>query len=180
MFGTETTVGEGAHLAALSARGVHPDRVVTQSCPQLAAYIEQDIDGMETGLLVDAYVSEALSKAGEDDAKIYVSLNCTHYGYALDAWRQAFADHGIDVAGFLDPNTTMANRIAGLEHPKHDRAVAMRVRVVSMIEIPETTIAAIGGWLEKKSSAAARALRHYEIDPGLFPWRDLCAVQGSR
>jgi glutamate racemase len=174
IFGTETTIGENSHMAALVARGIQMDRVVTQSCPQLAAYIEQDADGTATNMLVDAYVSDALAKAGDSKANIYVSLNCTHYGYALDAWCRAFTDHGVTVSGFLNPNSTLADRVLDLVQAGRFPTVRMRIRVVSMIEIPDAMISSIGGCLERLSPATVDALRHYELHPDLFQWQDLC------
>jgi aspartate/glutamate racemase len=180
IFGTETTIDEGAHLAGLAELGSPLEQVVTQSCPQLAAYIEQDVDGAATGLLVDAYVTEALAAAGDDSADIYVSLNCTHYAYALDAWRRAFANHGITVSGFLDPNSTMADSILVAGRRGRYPAVGVRVSVVSMIKIPDEAIASIGGCLKEVSPATEEALKHYELRPDLFEWQDLFSVEDLR
>jgi len=180
MFGTETTIEEGAHLAGLAELGSPLDRVVTQSCPQLAAYIEQDVDGAATGLLIDAYVTEALAATGDQGADIYVSLNCTHYAYALETWRRAFADQGINVSGFLNPNGTMADIILGAGRPGRYPEGKIRVSVVSMIEIPEEAIASIGGCLKEISPASDEALRDYELRPGLFEWQDLFSVEDLR
>jgi glutamate racemase len=168
MFGTETTIREGAHVAGLGERGFGPERVVAQSCPELAGYIEQDVDGAATALLIDAYVTEALDAAGDDSARTYVSLNCTHYGYALDAWRRSFAGHGVEVAGFLDPNLTMADSILAGGRPGSYPEPEIGVRVVSMVEIPAGTIASIGGCLSRTSPATQKALRDYELHPNLF------------
>jgi hypothetical protein len=52
-------------------------------------------------------------------------------------------------------------------------SVDVRVRAVSMVEIPEATRASIGGLLREDSPATARALQEYELNPDLFRWRDL-------
>ncbi len=173
VFGTETTINEGVHMAALAERGVQSERVVTQSCPQLAAYIEQDVSSGTTGMLMDAYVSDALAVAGNKDCNVYVSLNCTHYGYALETWRQTFAAHGIVVSGFLDPNTTMADFFTEPKRFESHPDVVIAIRAVSMIEIPENTIASIGSCLKGISPATEEALRNYELHPDLFHWQDL-------
>jgi glutamate racemase len=173
IFATETTVEEGTHKAALVSRGIDADRIVLQQCPELASYIEKDHDGMETRLLIDAYVDEALARAGKTDGALHVSFNCTHYGYALPAWRETFEARGVPVADFLNPNQTMIDVL--LPDVARDRfdSVDVRVRAVSMVEIPEATRASIGGLLREDSPATARALQEYELNPDLFRWRDL-------
>lgn len=180
IFATETTAQEGTHAAALGRRGIGPDRLIVQQCPELASYIEKEYDGPETQLLVDAYVGEALARSGARPGPLYVSLNCTHYGYALEAWRNAFLARGVAVAGFLNPNRTMADIL--LRPDRGDTAVRVdvRVRVVSMVEIPEGTRASLGGLLERESPATARALREYELVPDLFQWRDLPGRRDDR
>ncbi len=180
IFATETTVEEGTHKAALVARGFSADRIVLQQCPELASYIEMDYDGAETRLLIDAYVDEALARTGEIDGTLHVSLNCTHYGYALAAWREAFEARGIPVADFLNPNLTMIDvLLPDFVRDRFDSA-DVRVRVVSMVEIPEETRTSIGGLLREDSPATARALQDYELNPELFGWRDVVTGGGNR
>jgi glutamate racemase len=180
IFATETTVEEGTHKAALVDRGIVADRIVVQACPELASYIEKGYDGMETRFLIDAYVDEAMARAGEIDGKLHVSLNCTHYGYALPAWRDAFEAKGVPVADFLNPNQTMIDVL--LPDVARDRfdSVDVRVRVVSMVEIPEDTRASIGGLLEQVSPITAGALHEYQLDSDLFQWRDVVSGEGDR
>lgn len=177
IFGTETTIAEGTHRAALTARGIRPDRIVTQACPQLASYIESGFDSAETAFLIDAYVGEAVAAAGPIEQPLFVSLNCTHYGYALPAWRAAFAARDLAVAGFLDPNLTLADALPPTAPAAGGR---VRVRVVSMVGIPPATIDSIARWLQDVSPATATALRNYERRPDLFAWRDLLAPGADR
>lgn len=173
LFATETTVAEGTHRAALVARGIRPDRMILQPCPELASYIEKGFDSPETRLLVDAYVEDALGRAGNIDGPIYVSLNCTHYGYAMAAWREAFAARGVPVAGFLNPNLTMIDGLWSDPARARVDSVEVRVRVVSMVEIPQETIDSLGGLLQQQSPTTATALREYQLIPDLFLWRDV-------
>ncbi|MCP4573992.1 MAG: hypothetical protein GY838_16660 [bacterium] len=175
IFATETTVAEDTHRATLVERGIAADRVVTQACPQLASYIEQGFDGMETGFLVDAYVTEALAAAGPEPGPLYVSFNCTHYGYSLAAWQAAFAGHDQAVVEFLDPNLKMIDvLLPPALHGRHE-AVDISVRAVSMVEIPAESRDSIGRYLRDISPETAAALADYELQPDLFPWRDVIA-----
>lgn len=188
VLGTETTVGEGTHKAALVARGYAADRIVTQACPQLASCIESGFDSEETTFLVDAYVSDATAGfGGAAPAPLYVSLNCTHFGYALAAWQAAFAARGIAVDGVLDPNQSLADEARGWLRAHgvadaRDGAEAGRVsvRVVSMPEIAPGAIASISRWLQSVSPATAEALRGYERRVGLFATADLWPGAGAR
>jgi len=173
LFGTETTVSEGTHRAALEQKGVDPGRIVTQACPQLASYIEQGYDGMQTELLVDAYVAEALATAGPDKAPLYVSFNCTHYGYSLEAWKSAFRNHGREVAGYLDPNLRMIDTLIPQAAQGRYGNCEVSVRAVSMVEISAESRDSIGRYLQDVAPETAAALAAYDLRPGLFSWLDL-------
>lgn len=177
LFATETTVAEDAHRAALLKRGFGTDRIILQACPELASYIERGYDSAETRLLIDAYVEEALARAGTLDGALYISFNCTHYGYALAAWRDAFEARGVPVAEYLNPNRTLIDGLWPDRVGDRPDSAAVRVRVISMVEIPEETRASIGSLLRQDSPATARALEEYQLIPDLFRWRD--AVSGG-
>jgi len=187
VLGTETTIGEGTHKAALVARGCAPDRIITQACPQLASCIESGFDSEETTFLVDAYVAEATGTAGALRQPLYVSLNCTHYGYAMAAWQAAFASRDIAVAGFLDPNRSLADEVYGWLLSRGVTAAPggvpvgrVNVRVVSMPEIATAAIASISRRLQEESPATAAALRDYQRRAELFSTGELSPGVGAR
>ena len=180
IFATETTVQEGSHKAALVALGIPAERIFTQKCPQLASFIELGYDGMETEFLIDAYVDEALAAFGLSDEPLYVSFNCTHYGYSLDAWRTAFAARGITVTAYLDPNLKMIDFLVPAGQPARYEQTKVRVRAVSMVEITPDRQSSIGRYLQGVSPVTAVALQNYELHPDLFLWRDLVPSPDSR
>lgn len=179
IFATETTVAEDSHREALVARGIAPERIVVQACPQLADYVEQGFDSMETAFLIDAYVGDALAAAGDVDGPLCVSFNCTHYGYSLAAWQEAFAARGVPVEAFLDPNTTMIDVLRDPAHRGRHADPSIRVQVVSMVEIPPARRESIGRYLQAISPATAAALDRYLLVPDLFAWRDLVGAGAS-
>jgi glutamate racemase len=179
IFATETTVDEGTHKTALIQRGVDPDRIVLQKCPELASYIEQGFDSIETGLLIDAYVDEALTASGKIEGNLFAGLNCTHYGYAIKAWRDAFETRGVTVAEFLNPNDTMFDVLLPDSILGRCDSVEVRVRAVSMVEIPEESRESLGRLLDDLSPDTAAALRNYELKPDLFRWRDVLQEAGG-
>lgn len=173
IFATQTTAEEGTHTAALTADGIPANRIVVQSCPQLADFIERGYDGMDTEFLIDAYVSEALEQAGPIAGPLLVSFNCTHYGYALEAWDKAFAARGIVVAEYLNPNTRMVDVLLPARLRGRCDSTAVHVTAVSMVEIPAEVRTSLGRYLEDRSSLTAAALRDCAWDPDLFTWHDV-------
>lgn len=171
LFGTQTTVGEGTYAQELEKRGFLPERVVSQACPELVSYIEKGYDSDETEMLVLAYVDEALQKLGSPGPELYVSFNCTHYGYSLDLWEKAFKSLGVRPQAFLNPNFKMNDFLFREPYTGRYENTDVSVRVVSLVAIPNDRIASIGRWLQKLSPQAAIALRNYTHDPELFEWK---------
>lgn len=173
IFATQTTVDEGMHKERLLALGIGQEQVLAQSCPQLSMYIEQGYDGMDTEMLVDAYVDEALSQAGEISGPLTVSFNCTHFGYALASWKLAFESRGVEVEAYLDPNTRMVDFLLPQDMRQRFPRSDVSVRSVSMVAIPEASMESIGRYLHEVSPQTETALRNVEMQPDLFEWRSL-------
>ena len=171
IFATQTTVDEATHKNLLLEQGFSDEQIMTQSCPQLTQYIEQGFDGMDTEMLIDAYVDEALTNMGETDGPLTVSFNCTHFGYSLDFWELAFSSRGVEVAAFLDPNKRMIDFMLPRSTQQRFDETDVSVKVISMIDIPANRQDSIGRWLHAVSPATETALRAYELKPDLFEWR---------
>lgn len=170
LFGTQTTIQENSHKKLLIHMGFLPDRIITQSCPDLVLYIEKDFDGEETEMLIQGYVDEALQITGEE-SPLFVCFGCTHYGYALDLWQKAFRELGQDVAGYINPNGGMARLFARPALRDRFARTKIEARVISMVPIPEETVSSLADWLFLRSPEISRALRRYENIPDLFPWK---------
>jgi glutamate racemase len=172
LFATRGTVDEGTHKNLLLEMGFEDEQIITQACPQLTLYIEQGYDSMYTEMLIDAYVDEAVSGMGELDGPLSISFNCTHFGYALESWKEAFATRDIEVAAVLNPNTQMVDFLLG--EPRFEQS-GIKVRVVSMIDIPADRRDSIGRYLQGVSPVTAEALGNFELTTDLFEWRNLVA-----
>lgn len=177
LFATRTTVEEGTHRQALLDLGIDGQQIVTQSCPQLSAYIEKGFDAMDTEMLIDAYVDEALSRAGDITGPLSVSFNCTHFGYSLDFWKLAFESRGVEVAAYLDPNRRMVDFLLPAPLRQRYPESVVNVSAVSMVPISDASLDSIGRYLDAVSPATANALRDYRLEPALFEWQGL--VQGG-
>jgi glutamate racemase len=171
IFATQTTVDEGTHKDQLVKMGLGDEQILTQSCPQLTLYIEQEYDGAYTEMLIDAYVDEALSGMGEIDGPLSVSFNCTHFGYSLDFWKQAFESRGVKVEAFLDPNLLMVDFLLPASLQQRYPQTQVSVKAVSMIDIPQGSQESIGRYLAGISPMTENALRNYQQVEDLFEWR---------
>jgi glutamate racemase len=178
LFGTQTTMNDGTYTQKLEERGFLPERVVSQACPELVSYIEKGYDSDETEMLVLAYVDEALQKLGNPDPELYVSFNCTHYGYSLDLWKKAFKSLGVKPKAFLNPNFRMNDFLFQSPRTGRYKKTDVSVRVVSMVEIEKKRIQSIGTWLEELSPQTADALRNFTHDPKLFEWKKFVSGEG--
>jgi len=171
IFGTETTIGEGEHKKRLLEKGFPEERIVTQACPELAGYIENGLHGEDTGLLIESYVDEALANLKNRMAHIWVSLNCTHFGYSLDLWKKAFESRGIKSFFILNPNSKMTDILISPKYEKRFADTAVRAKAVSMVEVGRPKIDSLGAWLRRVSPETADALAQVELKPDLFEWK---------
>jgi glutamate racemase len=170
IFATQTTVSQSSHKHRLVEKGFLPERIAFQACPDLVNYIEADYKGNETEMLILAYVDEALQKVGVQKAHLFVSLNCTHYGYSTELWRKAFSDLGITPLALLNPNSKMIDFLFPVNCKNRHKKTDISAYVVSMVEIGQEKIASIGTYLNTFSPETARALKNYELKEDLFEW----------
>jgi len=176
IFATKTTVDEGTHKNLLLEQGFTDAQIMTQSCPQLTQHIEQGYDSEYTEMLIDAYVDEALTGMGDIKGPLSVSFNCTHFGYAMEAWKLAFDSRGVEVDEYLDPNRRMVDFLLPESLNQRYPNSEIAVKVVSMIEIPQDRQNSIGRWLHSVSPMTETALYDYELKADLFEWRDPTTV----
>lgn len=170
LFATQTTVEEDSHRQGLLAKGIANERIVLQACPDLTWYIERDPAGFETELMISSFVSEALAKSPSPAGPVYVSFNCTHFGYSKDLWEQAMSAEGADLRGMLNPNDTMAAPLFPESiHNRHQETM-VTARVVSQVKIEPQVVESLVKVLEPVSPASAKALQQWENVPNLFEW----------
>lgn len=172
LFATQTTVAQNTHKNQLLQKGFLPERIVYQACPELARYIEVDYRGDETDMLIFAYVDEALKKINDRSAKLLVSLNCTHYGYSLDLWKNAFRSQGVEPAAFLNPNSRMSDFLFRPQYQNRFQSTDISVRIVSMVEIGKETMESLGEFLHPISPQTVEALHQYLWEKDLFEWKN--------
>jgi glutamate racemase len=172
LFATQTTVSQNTHKNQLMKKGFLPERIVYQACPELAKYIEADYRSDETKMLIFAYVDEALQKISDRSAPLIVSLNCTHYGYSLSLWNEAFRSLAAEPVAFLNPNSNMNDFLFHSQYQNRFPNTDTSVRMISMVEISKQKIETLGTFLQPISPQTVAALQQYEWVEDLFPWKN--------
>ncbi len=168
IFGTKTTIESGAYPRLLVAGGVPADRIVGEPCHRLAGSIERGAASDETAAYIGTFVKEALGKLPPGTGPLVASLNCTHYGYAMDLWRKTFAGLGYPGVTILDPNPLMTDLVLKEGSPRRHPSTDVTVEVVSKVKIGPDVQRSLGALLRTVSPATADALANYRWEPDLF------------
>ena len=179
IFATKTTIQQNKHKEMLIERGMEEDRIFTQACPGLAGGIERGTHSDETVGLVDKYVTEILSNTPQDGNPIYVSFNCTHYGYISDVFANKFEQKNRPAEKLIDPNPKMADFIFKDELKNRYSNTEVNIKIVSQPELPEEKLESIGSLIEKISPNTAQAMLDYEFTPELFEWESIATLKGK-
>jgi glutamate racemase len=166
IFGTETTIEEGSHINALAGLHLSGKRVITKACPQLQSYIEQNPASEETGMLISVYLNEALDQLPENHGAIYLSLNCSHFGYSSALWEKALRDTPNKFGGILDPNNIMGDFLVAEKYRDRFPDTKISFRIASRVKLLNEK--AMFDIFQKDSPALAEALQSYRIIPDLF------------
>lgn len=168
IFATKTTIGSNAHKNLLVSRGYPERQIVGQACHKLAGSIERGYDSEETIGYIKQYVTEALEKIYNPDAKIFASLNCTHYGYSMQQFKDVFAAVGYPEIEIIDPNPQMADFLFKPPYIHRYAKTNVTVEVVSKTKISEQEIKSLAKLLQQVSPATATAYENYQYNPDLF------------
>lgn len=167
IFATKTTIGAESHKKMLIERGYNPDKIIGQACHRLAGAIERGTQSEETRNYIEKYVAEALGQLDKNEP-IFASLNCTHYGYAIDVFREVFAEHGFDNIDIIDPNPRMSDFLFQEKYLHRFPQTDVKVQVVSRVEISQKKKDSLDGLLRAVSPKTADALQNYIFDENLF------------
>ena len=172
IFATVTTIAANSHKNQLVGRGYPPNQIIGQACHRLAGSIERGYDSEETIKYIEQFVTEALSQIESanwrTDAPIFASLNCTHYGYSIQQFKNVFAAAGYPGIVIIDPNPKMADFLFEQSRLNRFPATTVTVEIVSKTEITPDKLASLGSLLELTSPETADALYNYQFDPELF------------
>ena len=165
IFGTETTIDEERHRQALLSMNIESERVITQACPQLQAFIEEDPESEETEMLISYYLSEALSRVTNPSGHIHISLNCSHFGYSEKLWEKAATEAGI-TGKILNPNEKMADIL--ITETNRNRYSVSNISMLIVSKVPLVNINPLVLSFRVSSPDLAEALTNYHIIEDLF------------
>jgi glutamate racemase len=165
ILGTETTIAEDSHRKALVEGGIKKERVITKACPQLQAYIEQNPNSEETEMLISVYLNEALDGVSKENP-VYISLNCSHFGYSEQLWQKALRDAGYSKGEILNPNLIMGDAILPEQNKNRFTYPIVSFQVVSKVEL--INVKAMYQVFQKTSPELANAIENYRLIPDLF------------
>jgi glutamate racemase len=168
VFGTQTTIDDGAYPRLLEARGVEASRIISQACPGLADIISEDREGVRTRSEIVRWVGAAIEKMKGTNRPVVACLACTHYGYRKDLFAAALADAGIR-ARVINPNERAVDDLFG---KRLDTGAAMNrevaVEFVTRYAIPKTTVDALSWFLSDISPRTVAAMKNFVHLPDLF------------
>lgn len=164
--GTETTISEDSHRKALLDQGFSDNRIITKACPELQSYIEQNPEGEDTEMLISIYTQEALSEIPSKISSVYLSLNCSHFGYSEKLWKQAFNDSDVKLEKILNPNTIMGDVLLCDENRNRFKRTKLTESVYSKVLIKNKD--SISKLFQSESPELARALNNYILEKELF------------
>jgi len=168
IFGTPTTIETGYYRISLLNKGIASHQIVEQACLELVDSLERGWNSSKTRNYVFQYVTEALQKMNDPVSPFYVSLNCTHFGYALKWWEQAFQQLNRSPQAILNPNSDMLGFLQRPALPPQFSRTEITVTVVSKVEISPDMIQSIGELVQLVSPITAEALRLFQLRPELF------------
>ena len=172
ILGTPTTITSGIYVRQLAALGVPRERIVSQSCELLETEIQADPASDVVNSLVETYVDEALEKIDTKRAgTISVGLCCSHYGYSVEAFRQALKQKVGDGFELLNPNKAMVALFAVASRIRSGKPTKISVEVVSRAAFTDQEIQSIAGAVDKTSRKTANALRQFQHKEDLFPFK---------
>lgn len=164
--GTESTIAENSHRASLIQKGISEDRIIVKACPQLQSYIEQDPEGEDTEMLISFYMEEVVSQMGTTKIPVYLSLNCTHFAYSENFWKQAFGNSNVILAKILNPNSIMGDMLLPEEQQGKYRKTKLTYSVVSKVKLKnkESMIRVF----REDAPELTKTLDNYYLMPDLF------------
>jgi len=168
IFATKTTIESNSHKNRLIERGYAAERIIGQACHLLAGRIEKDYQSEETIDLIRQCVVQAIDQLPKLDSPIFASLNCTHYGYSIQQFKNVFAEFGYPEIEIIDPNPMMAEFLFQSPYIRRYPETKVTSEVVSRVRISKDKITSLGNLLELTSAQTAAALREYEFNPELF------------
>ena len=169
ILGAETTIKENIYFKGLVNFSIPKDKIISQSCPELANTISNDPDGSKVYQLIDSYLNEALKSVNTDDETVLLYLGCTHYGYRTELFKRYLDKYEISYK-IINPNIIYSNTIiSDMQVAKRDGTRAKpQVRFITHYPIPKNEVNTITRYLNDISSETVNAIQNFIVEDDLY------------
>jgi len=165
ILATPTTTEQGNYGEGLSK--YKKAVVIEQACPGLVGVIEGG-NREQAKQLINQYAALASQKIEKKHFKTYISLNCTHFGYYQNEFKQAFLNKGIRNLEIINPNSEIVKSLKFTEKDKRASLGKLSIEVFSKTKIRDKFIKFSLPYLNSISPETAVALKNYHHQPDLF------------
>ncbi|MCR4417582.1 MAG: aspartate/glutamate racemase family protein [Ignavibacteria bacterium] len=168
ILGTPTTINKNTYKLKLIESGIDETRIINQACPDLESEIQINPESDKTRNLIQKYLAEALEKLPDKSAKTFLSLCCTHYGFAEKVFESMMNELRYSNYEVINPNKKMVESIKEKFKNTNCDQIQLSSKVVSKVIFFEDEISSISKLIEKISPLVADSLRDYELKEDLF------------
>jgi len=168
ILGTPTTINKNIYKLRLIEDGIDESKITNQSCPDLESEIQKNPQSLETKNLIHKYLSEATKQINDKIALIYLSLCCTHNGFAEEVFVSVLRDLGFKNFDIINPNDKMVEEIKLMLRGRVAEKTYLQCQVVSKVIFYEDELNSINKEIEKISLLVAESLRNYKMIDDLF------------
>jgi glutamate racemase len=169
ILGAETTIRENIYHRELNRKGIPEDRIISQSCPELANTISNDPKGDKVYELIEKYLFKTLKKINSSTDKIIVYLGCTHYGYRTELFKKYLDKNGINYM-LINPNIKYSKLIISnmqIEESKVSN-IEPKVSFITHYPIPQNEINTLTQYLNNISLETVRAFQNFIVEDSLY------------
>jgi len=155
IFATPITIEQGTHKKILIKNGFKKDKIIEQPCSGLANAISKG-DKKEIKLLIDKYVKESVRKL--KGKSVVASLNCTHFGYYANSFKDSFSKEGFNV-DVINPNAALGGCLFEEINPNRNVSTKLEIDIVLFKRISRNAASPLILYLSKISPDFAIKLK---------------------
>lgn len=169
ILGAETTIRENIYQKELIRKGISIDRIISQSCPELANTISNDPGGDKVYKLIEKYLPNALKYIDKTNDKVLIYLGCTHYGYRTELFEKYLDKKGFDFE-IINPNIEFSKLIISyiLVNKSSGNMANPKVSFITHYPIPQNELNTLSNYLYHISKETVQAFQNYIIEDNLY------------
>lgn len=166
ILGTPTTINSHAHKNKLIEKGIDDSRIIEQPCYYLESEIQINPKSEKVYSMITNFIGEAIEKISVDYSKANVLLACTHYEYAIPAFKNVLQTK-CEKYELINPNEEMVSNLISPGYEKFNNCEPV-VEIHSRVDITQDELETLGEHLKNKSIKTYEAVKHYTWDRNIF------------